>query len=94
MQIRSPGHCGFQFSSNREISLHGISGLTILRLARELQLLFANEPLPRVIILEIRTTDLSSQSPEIVIGVVLDLVDYLRFLESSKAVGVCKVIPP
>ena len=33
------------------VSFHGIGGLTVPRLARELRLLFVNEPLPRVIIL-------------------------------------------
>ena len=58
-----------------KVSFHGIGGLTVPRLARELRLLFVNEPLPRVIILEIGTNDLSSQSPEVVTGEVLDLVD-------------------
>ena len=75
------------------VSFHGIGGLTVPRLARELRLLFVNEPLPRVIILEIGTNDLSSKSPEVVIGEVLDLVDYLQSVESSTVVGVCKVIP-
>jgi len=83
----------FNLAQTSTVSLHGIGGLTVLRLAQELRLLFASEPLPGVVIFEIGTNDLSSQSPEVVIGVVLDLVDYLRSVESSAAVGVCKVIP-
>ena len=67
--------------------------MTVPRLAGELWLLFASEPLPRVVILEIGTNDLSSQSPEVVIGAVLDFVDYLRSVESSTTMGACKVIP-
>lgn len=83
----------FNLVQTATVSFHGIGGLTVPRLARELRLLFVNEPLPRVIILEIGTNDLSSQSPEVVIGEVLDLVDYLQSVESSTVVGVCKVIP-
>ena len=81
------------FNLVQTATFHGIGGLTVPRLARELRLLFVNEPLPRVIILEIGTNDFSSQSPEVVIGEVLDLVDYLQSVESSTVVGVCKVIP-
>ena len=70
----------FNLVQTATVSFHGIGGLTVPRLARELRLLFVNEPLPRVIILEIGTNDLSSQSPEVVIGEVLDLVDYLGLL--------------
>lgn len=58
----------FNSMQTATVSLHGISGLTIPQLAQELRLHFANKPLPRVIILEIRTNDLSSQSPKVVIG--------------------------
>ena len=83
----------FNLAQTASVSLHGIGGLTVPRLAGELRLLFASEPLPRVVILEIGRNDLSSQSSEVVIGAVLDLVDYLRSVESSTAVGACKVIP-
>lgn len=83
----------FNLAQTATVSLHGIGRLTVPRLAQELRLLFASEPLPRVVILEIGTNDLSLQSPEVVIGAVLDLVDYLRSVETSTAVGVCKVIP-
>ena len=63
----------FNLTQTATVSLHGIGGLTVSRLARELRLLFTNGPLPRVIILEIGTNDLSSQPP----GEVLDLVDFL-----------------
>ena len=83
----------FNLAQTATVSLHGIGGLTVSPLARTLRLLFANEPLLRVVTLQIGTNDLSSQSPKVVIGLVLDLVDYLRSVESSTAVGVCKVIP-
>lgn len=73
--------------------LHGIGGLTVPRLARELWILIAHHPPPKVIILEIGTNDLSSQSPEVVIRELLDLVDFLQSVDSSTAVGVCKVLP-
>ena len=83
----------FNLTQTATVSLHGISGLTVRRLARKLRLLFAHHPPPRVIILEIGTNDLSSQSPEVVIGELLDLVDFLQSVDSSTAVGVCKVLP-
>ena len=48
---------------------------------------------PRVIILEIGTNDLSSRSPEVVIGDLLDLAELLQSVDSSTVVGVCKVLP-
>ena len=63
------------------------------RLPRELRLLFSHQPPPRVIILEIGTNDLSSRSPEVVIGDLLDLVELLQFVDSSTVVGLCKVLP-
>ena len=83
----------FSLTQTATVSLHGIDGLTVSRLARELRLLFTNGPLPRVIILEIGTNDLSSQPPEVVIGEVLDLVDFLQSVASSTVVGICKVLP-
>ena len=83
----------FNLTQTATVSLHGIGGLTVSRLARELRLLFTNGPLPRVIILEIGTNDLSSQPPEVVIGEVLDLVDFLQSVTSSTVVGICKVLP-
>ena len=83
----------FNLTQTTTVSLHGIGGLTVPPLARELRLLFANGPLPRVIILEIGTNDLSSQPPEVVIGEVLDLVDFLQSVASSTVVGICKVLP-
>ena len=79
----------FNLTQTSTVSLHGIGGWTVSRLYRELQLLFTNGPLPRVIILEIGTNDPSSQPPEVVIGEVLDLVDFLQ----SVASGICKVLP-
>ena len=83
----------FNLVQTATVSFHGIGGLTVPRLARDLRLRFVNEPLPRVIILEIGTNDLSSRSPEVVIREVLDWVDYLQSVESSTVVGVCKIIP-
>ena len=86
----------FNLTQTATVSLHGRGGLTVSRLARELRLLFTNGPLPRVIILEIGTNDLSSQPPEVVIGEVLDLVCLVEFLQSVASftvVGICKVLP-
>ena len=83
----------FNLAQTPPVSLHGIGRMTVPRLAQELRLLFASEPLPRVVILEIGTNDLCSHVPEVVIGMILDLVDYRRSVESSTAVAVCKVIP-
>ena len=83
----------FNLTQTATVSLHGIGGLTVPRLARDLRLLFANGPLPRVIILEIGTNDLSSQPPKVVIGEVLDLVDLMQSVASSTVVGICKVLP-
>ena len=75
------------------MSFHGVGGLTVPRLARELRLLFSHQPPPRVIILEIGTNDLSSCSPEVVIGDLFDLVELLQSVDSSTVVSVCKVVP-
>ena len=48
----------FSLAQTATVSLHGISGLTVPRLARELRLLFASDPLPGLVILEIGTNDL------------------------------------
>ena len=83
----------FNLTRTATVSFHGIGGLTVPRLARELRLLFSHEPPPRVIILEIGTNDLSSHSLEVVIGDLLDLVEFLQSVDSSTVVGVCKVLP-
>ena len=66
----------FNLSETPNVSLYGIRGLTVPRLAQEFRLKFANEPLSRMIILEIGRNDLSSQSPKVVIRELLDLVDH------------------
>lgn len=53
---------------------------------------FFSPTFPRVISLEIGTNDLSSHSPEVVIEDLLDLVEFLQSVDSSTAVGVCKVL--
>ena len=58
----------FNLTRTATVSFHGVGGLTVPRLARELRLLFSHQPPPRVIILEIGTNDLSSHSPEVLIG--------------------------
>lgn len=83
----------FNLSLTANISMYGIGGLTVSRLERKLRSILANKPLPRVVILEIGTNDLSSQSPEIVIGEILELVEYMRSFDSLGAIGFCKVIP-
>ena len=83
----------FNLSQTANISLYGVGGLTVSRLERKLRSILVNKPLPRVLIIEIGTNDLSSQSPEIVIGKILELVQYMRSVESVRAVGFCKVIP-
>ena len=50
----------FNLSETANVSLYGIRGLTVPRLAQEFGLKFANEPLSRIIILEIGRNDLSS----------------------------------
>ena len=66
----------FNLSETANVSLYGIRGLTVPRLAQEFRLKFANEPLSRIIILEIGRNDLSSQSPKVVIRELFDLVDH------------------
>ena len=83
----------FNLSQTANISMYGIGGLTVSRLERKLRSILVNKPLPKVVILEIGTNDLSSQSPEIVIGEILELVEYMRSVDSLEAIGFCKVIP-
>ena len=83
----------FNLTSTATVSFHGVGGLTVPRLARELRLLFSHQPPPRVIILAIGINDLTSHSPEVVSEDLLDLVEFLQSVDSSTAVGVCKVLP-
>ena len=88
-------NANFDLRAAVDFNLTQTATVSVPRLARELRLLFANGPLPRVIIVEIGTNDLSSQPPVVVIGEVLDLVDFLqsvafsqyscRYLQSSSA---------
>ena len=95
LQCKFDLHTALDFNLTRTatVSFHGVGGLTVPRSARELRLLFSHEPPPRVIILETGTNDLSSPSPEVVIGDLLDLVQFSQSVDSSMAVGVCKVLP-
>ena len=70
----------FNLTSTATVSFHGVGGLTVPRLARELRLLFSHQPPPRVIILEIGINDLTSHSPEVVSEDLLDLVEFLQFV--------------
>ena len=83
----------FNLTRTATVSFPGVGGLTVPRLARELRLLFSHQPSPNAIILEIGTNDLVSRSPKVVIGDLLDLVEFLQSVDSSTAVGVCKVLP-
>ena len=74
----------FNLTPTATVSFHGVGGLTVPRLARELRLLFSHQPPPRVIILEIGTNDLTSHSPEAVIGDLLDLVKFLQSVDSCQ----------
>jgi len=58
----------FDLTRTATMSFNGVGGLTVLSLARELRLLFSHQPPPRVIIIEIGKDDLSSHSPEVIIG--------------------------
>ena len=66
----------FNLSEIANVSLYGIRGLTVPRLAQEFRFKFTNEPLSRIIILGIGRNNLSSQSPKVVIRELLDLVDH------------------
>ena len=46
----------FDLTRTATVSFHGIGGLNVPRLARELRLLFSHEPPPRIIILEMGQT--------------------------------------
>ena len=77
----------FNLSQTANVSLHGIGGLTVSRLARELRLQFANQLLSRVIILEIGTNDLSSQSLAVLPGQNEKPRDSAQLLKISNFVG-------
>ena len=77
----------FNLSQTANVSLYGIGGLTVPRLARELRLQFAKEPLSRVITLEIGTNDLSSQSLAVFPGQNEKLRDSTQLLKTSNFIG-------
>lgn len=77
LRCKFDNHVAVDFNSETaNVSLYGIRGLTVPRLAQEFRLKCANEPLSRIIILEIGRNDLSSQSPKVVIRELFDLVDH------------------
>ena len=77
----------FNLSPTASVSVYGIGGLTVPRLARKLRLQFSKEPLPRVIILEIGTNDLSSQSLAVLPGQNEKLRDSTQLLKTSNFIG-------
>ena len=77
----------FNLSQTANVSVYGIGGLTVLRLTRELRLQFAKEPLSRVIILEIGTNDLSSQSLAVLPRQNEKLRDSTQLLKTSNFIG-------
>ena len=93
MQIRSLSSSGFSFNSYWACVIPRRRWVDRSSISPELLLLFSHEPPPRVIILEIGTNDLSSHSPKVVIGDLLDLIEFLQSVDSSTAVSVCKVLP-
>ena len=83
----------FNLTRTATVSFNCVGGLTVPRLARKSRLHFSHQPPSRVIVLEIGTNDVSSHSPEVVIGDFLDLVELLQSVDSSPAASVCKVLP-
>ena len=77
----------FNLSQTANVSLYGIGGLTVPRLARELRLQFAKGPLSRVIILEIGTNDLSAQSLAVLPGQNEKLRESTQLLKTSNFIG-------
>ena len=81
----------FSLSDDTIVHFHGVGGLTVAKLRRDLGIVSSLSP--HVVILEIGTNDLANLSPEVVGSKIEELVRLLLDTFSVRVIGVCEVIP-
>ena len=81
----------FGLSDDAIVHSHGVGGLTVAKLRRDLGIVSSLSP--HIVILEIGTNDLANLSPEVVGSEIEELVRLLLDTFSVRVIGVCEVIP-
>ena len=81
----------FGLSDDAIVHLHGVGGLTVARLRRDLGMVSSLSP--QVVILELGTNDLTRLLPEVAGSEIEELVTLLLDTFSVRVIGVCKVLP-
>jgi len=81
----------FGLSHDANVHLHGVGGLTVERLRRDLGIVSSLSP--QVVILEIGTNDLTRLCPEVTGSEIEELVRLLLDTFSVWVIGVCEVLP-
>ena len=81
----------FGLSDDAIVHLHGVGGLTVARLRRDLGMVSSLSP--QVVILEIGTNDLTRLRPEVAGSEIEELVRLLLDTFSVRVIGVCEVLP-
>ena len=81
----------FGLSHDANVHLHGVGGLTVKRLRRDLGIVSSLSP--QVVILDIGTNDLTRLRPEVTGSEIEELVRLLPDTFSVGVIGVCEVLP-
>ena len=81
----------FGLSDDAIVHLHGVGGLTVARLRRDLGMVSSLSP--QVVILELGTNDLTRLRPEVAGSEIEELVCLLLDTFSVRVIGVCEVLP-
>ena len=81
----------FGLQDDAIVHFHGVGGLTVAKLRRDLGIVSSLSP--HVVILELGTNDLANLSPEVTGSEIEELVRLLLDTFSVRVIGVCEVIP-
>ena len=81
----------FGLSDDAIVHLHGVGGLTVVRLCRMLGI--ASSLSPQIVILELGTNDLTRLRPEVASSEIEELVRLLLDTFSVRVIGLCEVLP-
>ena len=81
----------FGLSDDAIVHLHGVGGLTVARLRRDLGIVSSLSH--QVVILELGTNDLTHLRPEVAGSEIKELVRLLLDTFSVRVIGVCEVLP-
>ena len=91
MHLDSRADDKFGLSDDAIVHLHGVGGLTVAKLRRDLEIV--SSLVPQVVILEIGTNDLDPLRPEVVGSQIEELVRLLHNTFSVRIIAVCEVLP-